>query len=328
MFTDRVVVELIAGKGGNGVIAWRREKYIPKGGPSGGNGAEGGCIFLEADEGLFSLEGYRNSRIIKAQDGGQGGGGCRQGKKGGDLVLKVPVGTLVKEEGSGEVIYDFTRHGERFLICKGGKGGKGNVHFKSSTNRAPYKQTDGTYGYAQEVEFELKLIADVGLVGFPNSGKSTLISQATAIKVKTAAYPFTTLQPNLGFIVGEGGQRVLLADIPGIIEGASKDRGLGLEFLRHIERTHLLVFVVDAAGTEGRDPLKDFRILQKELKAYNPELLKKEHVVVLNKVDLEEAAPFVKAFKKSFKGTCFEISALSGQGVKELCDFLKRKLNK
>lgn len=327
MFTDHVTLELRAGKGGNGIIAWRREKYIPKGGPSGGNGGDGAAIILEADEGLFSLESFRNSKLIKAQDGAQGGGACRAGKRGEDLVLKLPVGTLVKDR-KGKVIYDFTMPKERFVICKGGKGGKGNVHFKTSTNRAPYQATDGTYGEELEVEFELKLIADVGLVGFPNSGKSTFIAEAASVKVKTAPYPFTTLKPNLGYVISEHGERLLLADIPGIIEGASKNKGLGFEFLRHIERTNLLLYILDAAGTDGRDPLEDLRILQKELRSYNKELVKKDFVVALNKVDLPDAQIYMQEFKKKYKGPLFEISAITGHGVSDLVAFLKRKLNK
>lgn len=327
MFTDKVILELKAGKGGNGIIAWRREKYIPKGGPSGGNGGDGGSVILEADEGLFSLESFRNSKMIKAQDGAQGGGACRAGKRGEDLILKLPVGTLVKDK-KGQVIYDFTKDKERFLLCKGGKGGKGNVHFKTSTNRAPYQATDGTYGDEVGVEFELKLIADVGLVGFPNSGKSTFIAEAASVKVKTAPYPFTTLRPNLGYVIGGYGERLLLADIPGIIAGASKNKGLGLEFLRHIERTNLLLFILDASGSDGRDPYEDFKVLQKELKSYNKELLKKEFVVALNKADLLDAHIYIPEFKKKYKGPLFEISALTGQGVSDLLAFLQDKQRK
>ena len=254
MFIDRVTIELAAGKGGNGVVAWRREKYIPKGGPCGGNGGKGGSIILQADTQVFSLDWFRNRRILKAENGQAGGSNNRQGKNGKDLVLKVPCGTLVKDMTTGEILHDFTADKEEFVLCRGGKGGKGNDCFKSPTNQAPNYCTEGTEGGQVKVELELKLIADVGLVGFPNAGKSTLISALADVKVKIAPYPFTTLQPNLGFIQCEDYSRIYIADIPGIIEGAHQNRGLGFEFLRHIERTRLLLFVLDASGIDGRNP--------------------------------------------------------------------------
>lgn len=329
MFTDRVIIELRAGKGGNGIIAWRREKYIPKGGPYGGDGGEGGSIILEADCQLPSLEGYRNQRLLKADNGGQGGPNNRRGKNGRPLVLKVPCGTLLKDSENGDVIHDFTQDKERLIVCVGGKGGKGNTHFKTPTNRAPAIATPGKWGQMRHVELELKLIADVGLVGFPNAGKSTLISQAAHIPVKIAPYPFTTLRPNLGYLSFEDGERILLADIPGIIAGAHRNRGLGLEFLRHIERTHLLLYVIDISGFEGRDPLEDFAILRQEVALYNPQLLEKPSLIALNKIDFESAAEHIHAFHRSFPNeTIVEISALNGQGVEALVTLLKRKLNK
>lgn len=329
MFTDRVALELHAGKGGNGVVAWRHEKFIPKGGPFGGDGGNGGSIILEADDQIYSLEAYRNRRILKAANGGQGGSSNRKGKNGPNLVLKVPCGTLVREIESGEILYDITDPKTRFEICYGGKGGKGNTRFKSPTNRAPNQCTPGRPGQMVEVELELKLIADVGLVGFPNAGKSTFISQTTNVDVKIAPYPFTTLRPNLGYLMDKEGTRILIADIPGIIPGAHKNKGLGLEFLRHIERTSLLLFLLDASDFEGRDPVEDFSVLRREIALYNPELLEKPYAVLLNKVDIEGAPPLVALFRE-MHNSCeiFEISALTGQGIEDVIGFLKRKLIK
>lgn len=320
MFIDRVTLQLVAGTGGNGVVAWRREKYIPKGGPSGGNGGRGGSVILEADTQVYSLEWFRNRRILKAENGGIGGSNNCQGRNGQDLVLKVPCGTLIKDAVSGDILYDFTQDKERWVICKGGKGGRGNDSFKTPTNRAPNTCTPGREGESIEIELELKLIADVGLVGFPNAGKSTLINALTHVRVKIAPYPFTTLQPNLGYIQGEDYTRIFIADIPGIIEGAHQNRGLGSEFLRHIERTKLLIFLLDASGIDGRTPSHDFQVLTDELKAYNPELLERPYLVVLNKIDADEANQHIQEFKHNFPKlkNLFEISALQGTGLKEL----------
>lgn len=321
MFTDRVNLSLQAGKGGNGVVAWRREKYIPKGGPCGGNGGKGGSIFLEADSQIYSLEAYRNQFNLKADNGRPGGANRCQGKNGKDLILKVPCGTLVKDSISGEVLHDFTEDGEKWLICKGGRGGKGNDTFKSPTNRAPNICTPGAEGETAEIELELKLIADVGLVGYPNAGKSTLISKLADIKVKIAPYPFTTLQPNIGFIECEDYSRIFIADIPGIIEGAHQNRGLGFEFLRHIERTKLLIYVLDASGIDGRKPGDDFKVLRDELAAYNPELLERPFLVALNKMDTEESQDLAPEFIKHYpfaKTTLFPVSATSGEGMDKL----------
>jgi GTP-binding protein len=320
MFTDQVKLELKAGKGGNGVVAWRREKYIPKGGPSGGDGGNGGSIIIEGCTQIYSLEHYRNRNLIKAEDGGQGGSACRQGKKGEDLIVKVPLGTLVKDGKTGEILCDITQEKQRFAICQGGRGGKGNVRFKSPTNRAPQQSTPGTYGKEAYVELELKLIADIGFVGFPNAGKSTLLEAMTAVKVKIAPYPFTTLRPNLGYLFDEFGMRILLADIPGIIKGASKNKGLGLEFLRHIERTHVLVFVLDSTST----PWEDYKVLLNEVKAYNKELLDKPRAIVLNKIDCEEAGEGIKTFRKKCKEeNIFEISAMTGENLDTLISALR-----
>ncbi|MCH9609215.1 MAG: GTPase Obg [Chlamydiales bacterium] len=315
MFTDQVKIQLKAGKGGNGVVAWRREKYIPKGGPCGGNGGKGGSVVIEADVQVPSLDAYRNKRILRADAGGQGGGNNRKGRDGSNLVLKVPPGTLVKDRKSGEILFDLTENQQKIEICRGGRGGLGNTRFKTPTNRAPTKCTPGWQGEEQDIELELKLIADVGFVGFPNAGKSTLLTQLANVNIKTAPYPFTTLKPNLGYYI-EDYKRILFADIPGIIDGAHQNRGLGHEFLRHIERTSLLLFVIDATG---EDPAHDLEILFQEIKAYNPDLLNKPRMVVLNKADLIQKAPIEADL---------EISALTGQGVSELIGFLKRMLNK
>lgn len=330
MFIDRVTISLAAGKGGNGVIAWRREKYIPKGGPCGGNGGKGASLILQADTQIYSLEWYRNRRLIKADDGGAGGANNRQGKNGKDLILKVPCGTLVKDAETGEILHDFTQDQEKWEVCKGGRGGRGNDSFKTPTNRAPNICTMGKEGETAEIELELKLIADVGLVGFPNAGKSTLIAALTKVRVKIAPYPFTTLTPNIGFLETEDYNRIFIADIPGIIEDAHLNKGLGFEFLRHVERTKLLIFLLDSSGIDNRTPTDDYRVLRKELEAYNPEMLDRPHLVVLNKIDAEDSAANIKEFKKTYKfpkGILYEISATEGTGVQALKDAIIEATN-
>lgn len=321
MFVDRVTLDLIAGKGGNGVVAWRREKFIPKGGPSGGNGGRGASVIIQADAQVYSLEWFRNRRILKAENGMPGASNNRQGRNGKDLILKVPCGTLVKDAKTGEILHDFTEDKQEWKICKGGRGGKGNDSFKTPTNRAPNICTEGTEGESAQVELELKLIADVGLVGFPNAGKSTLISVLADVRVKIAAYPFTTLQPNIGFIKREDLSRVFIADIPGIIEGAHRNKGLGFEFLRHIERTKLILFILDASGIDGRNPCDDYKVLRAEIGTYNPEMLERPYLIVLNKIDAEGTAENIKDFRKKFskeRSKMFEISAVRGDGVDAL----------
>lgn len=313
MFVDTVELQLSAGKGGNGIIAWRREKYIPKGGPAGGDGGNGGSIILEADPQIPSLENLRNRRIIKAENGMPGGQNNRTGKNGKDLVLKIPMGTLLKDAVTKEVLCDFTEEGQRWVVCKGGKGGKGNSRFKTSTHQAPFICTEGTLGESSEVELELKLIADIGLVGMPNAGKSTLISKLTYIEVKIAPYPFTTLRPNLGLLQCDDGSRLLIADIPGLIDKASEDKGLGISFLKHVERTSVLIFMLELAPYQERDPFEEFLMLRRELAAYNPKLLEKPFLVVLNKIDQEGAKEIADAFKERFDldpSILFEVSAL------------------
>ena len=323
MFVDSTYLTLSAGNGGNGIVAWRREKYIPKGGPTGGNGGQGGDIVLKADSQTLSLEAYRNKRTIKAVNGSIGGHNLRQGRSGPKLVLKVPCGTLIKDRESGTVLFDLTEDGQEIVLCKGGKGGKGNHHFKSPTQQAPHFCTEGTKGESKDVELELKLIADVGLVGMPNAGKSTLLSRLTYTRVKIGAYPFTTLFPNLGYASAPSKERILIADIPGIIENAHLNKGLGYAFLRHIERTSILLFVIDISGFEERDPLEDFHILKNELLAYKPSTLDKPYLIALNKIDMDGADDKAKKFIDSVdisKDRIYEISASENQGLTHLLE--------
>lgn len=322
MFTDRVIIKFSAGKGGNGVVAWRREKYIPKGGPVGGNGGKGGSIIIRTDVQLPSLESLRNKRIVRAEDGKQGGSSLMRGKNGKDLIVTVPAGTLVKDPKTGRILYDLTENGQEIVLCKGGFGGRGNHCFKSPTNQAPNICTPGKPGQEKEIELELKLIADVGLVGFPNAGKSTFLSAVTSVPVKIGAYPFTTLKPNLAF-VRKGHESLLIADIPGIIEGASRNKGLGLEFLRHIERTRVLLFIVDCSSWEGRKPWEDLAVLQNELHSYDPALLSKPSLVLLNKMDREEAPELAAEFRTHYPDLDpLEIVAADGTGLKEVLERL------
>jgi GTP-binding protein len=327
MFVDTVTLTLAAGKGGNGVVAWRREKYIPKGGPVGGNGGRGGSIIFETDVQIHSLEAFRNARKICAENGHAGGGNLQQGRTGKDLTLKIPPGTIIKDTKTGEILKDFTVSGERWALCKGGQGGKGNHCFKSPTHQAPNICTPGTEGEVKDIELELKLIADVGFIGMPNAGKSTLMSEITHVPVKIAAYPFTTLFPNLGYVQYEDDfSRVLIADIPGIIKGAHQNRGLGIAFLKHIERTSVLVFVIDASGIEERDPWEDFKVLRDELGAYKEEMLDKPFVVALNKADVEESELYIESFQKYYpypKNTLFPISAKNGDGLAQLLEAIR-----
>jgi GTP-binding protein len=284
---------------------------------------------LRADKNVYSLDWYRNRRILKAQNGQPGGKNLCSGKKGEDLLILVPCGTLIKDVVTGDILRDMTDDGDEWIICKGGKGGFGNEKFKTPTNQAPYKCTPGQEGETATVELELKLIADVGLVGFPNAGKSTLLSSLARIRVKTAAYPFTTLQPNLGFIPCKDESRIYIADIPGIIEGAHLNRGLGLEFLRHVERTKLLLFMLDASGIDGRTPLNDYRVLQNEIREYNPELLERPYLVALNKIDADESQALIEEFLAHTKipaKQLFKISAITGEGLDVLVETIIREI--
>lgn len=321
MFIDRSKLRVLAGKGGNGVVAWRREKYVAKGGPAGGDGGKGGSVIFQADEGLYSLDNLRHRRVLKAENGVQGGSALRKGRGGRDCVVKVPCGTLIHDEDTGELLCDLVEHEQTYTVVRGGKGGYGNAHFKSSVNRAPNTCTLGTPGEERFVSLELKLIADIGLVGFPNAGKSTLITKLANVRVKVAPYPFTTLTPNIGVMYTGDGGKVFIADIPGIIEGAHRNKGLGLEFLRHIERTRMLLFVLDASGIDGRDPLSDFEVLRKELSSYDQALFDRPFLVVLNKTDLEWSKEHIDTFRKAYPyppETLLEISAQEGDGLDRL----------
>lgn len=326
MFIDRVKIRLSAGKGGNGVVAWRREKYIPKGGPCGGNGGRGADVIIQADAQLMTLDHFRNRRIIRAENGKEGGINQMQGRSGKQLILHVPCGTLIKDAKTDQVLFDLIEDKQSITLCKGGKGGRGNMTFKTPTHRAPNICTPGKPGEEIEVVLEMKLIAEVGLIGFPNAGKSTLLNTLTRIKVKTAAYPFTTLHPNLGFITFDDYSRCYIADIPGIIEGAHQNRGLGFEFLRHVERTKILVFILDASGIDGRNPFDDWKILCDEISKYNPELLNRPNIVVLNKIDTEEASTHILQFKERYPfdlQNVLEISALQEQGISDLIEKIR-----
>ncbi len=317
-YLDKIILTLSAGRGGNGRVAWIRTRFRPKGGPSGGNGGKGGSIIIQVSKDLLSLDHFRNTRIIKADNGGDGGTCHCQGKKGLDKVIKVPCGTLVKNLETGEIIKDLIQDGEIFEICTGGKGGLGNDYFKTPTNRTPRNATPGKPGDLLKVELELKLIADVGFVGLPNAGKSTLLNALTATEVKIGDYPFTTLKPNLSYLQFDDYSRIFLADIPGIIKDAHVGRGLGLEFLKHIERTKVLIFVIDLAKEHENDPLHDLNLLRRELELHNPTLLEKPFLVALNKADLPESEEHLKQFIKHYpfeKSTFFPISALQKQNL-------------
>lgn len=326
MFIDRVRIKLIGGRGGHGIVAWRREKYIPKGGPTGGNGGKGGSVYIITDPNTHSLEDYRNKRHLFAEDGASGGVEQCTGRDGKDLVIKVPCGTLVKDAETGDVLADLKDPGQKHQICQGGRGGRGNATFATPTNRAPNIRTEGTPGTECSVELELKLIADVGLVGYPNAGKSSLLSRLTDQHPETAAYPFTTLKPHIGMMEFDDFSRIFIADIPGIIDGAHENRGLGHEFLRHIERTEVLVYMLDASGIDNRSPLDDYKVLKNELFEYNPELLQKPTLVALNKCDTEESAEYIKEFKEKvdLEHPLFITSTLTGEGVQPLVEAFRK----
>ena len=331
MFADRAKIYIRSGKGGDGHVSFRRELYVPNGGPDGGDGGRGGDVIFEVDEGLNTLYDYRHRRKFKAEDGEEGGKRRCHGKDGSDIILKVPEGTIIREAESGKVIADMSGENRRQTILKGGRGGAGNQHFATSTMQVPKYAQPGQPAQELEVLLELKVIADVGLVGFPNVGKSTLLSRVTNAQPKIANYHFTTLTPNLGVVDLEGGGGFVIADIPGLIEGASEGVGLGHEFLRHIERTRVLIHMVDAASTEGRDPIEDIYAINKELKAYNEEIAGRPQVIAANKVDVlgEDTEP-IERLKKEFgpQGIrVFPISAVAGQGLKELLYYVKELLD-
>jgi GTP-binding protein len=332
LFVDQVTVTLKAGRGGDGCVSFRREARVPKGGPDGGRGGDGGSIVFYADENISSLAYFRFHPIAKAKNGAPGEGGNRQGKRGADVRLVVPVGTVVREKDGGAVLFDLTAHGQSGVAARGGKGGRGNASYATSTHQTPREWQPGRPGEEKELFLELKLIADVGLVGFPNAGKSTLISRLSAARPLIADYPFTTLSPNLGVVdLGEY-RSFVVADIPGLIEGAHRGQGLGIRFLRHIERTKVLVHVVDVSPYSGRDPLDDHRIIMKELEAFSPEVAARPLVVAANKIDTlgQDRSRLLRLRRMAARQKIpfFAISALKSEGLKPLVATLARELDR
>lgn len=334
MFADRARIFIKSGKGGDGHVSFRRELYVPDGGPDGGNGGKGGDIIFEVDKGLNTLGDFRHNSKYIAKSGEEGGKRRCTGRDGEDLVIKVPEGTVIYDDESRKVIADMSNDNLREVILKGGRGGKGNMNYATSTMQAPQYAQPGQDAQELWVRIELKVIADVGLVGFPNVGKSTLLSRVTNARPKIANYHFTTLNPNLGVVDLDGGRGFVIADIPGLIEGASEGVGLGHEFLRHIERTKVIIHMVDAASTEGRDPVADIKAINEELRAYNPELLKRPQVIAANKIDAiytdDETENPVDVIKKAFEPEgikVYPISAVTGQGLKELLYYVRELLD-
>ena len=332
MFADRAKIFIRSGKGGDGHVSFRRELFVPNGGPDGGDGGKGGDIIFEVDEGLNTLNDYRHKAKYCAQPGEEGGKKLCHGKNGTDLILKVPEGTLIKDAESGKVIADMSGDNKRQIVLKGGRGGKGNMNYATATMQVPKYAQPGQSAKELWVQLELKVIADVGLVGFPNVGKSTFLSRVTNARPKIANYHFTTLNPNLGVVDLDGGKGFVIADIPGLIEGASEGVGLGHEFLRHIERTKVIIHVVDAASTEGRDPVDDIYKINEELKAYNPRMATLPQVIAANKTDViysEDEDP-VERIRAEFEPQgmkVFSISAVSGKGLKELLYYVRELLD-
>ncbi|MCH5265294.1 MAG: GTPase ObgE [Lachnospiraceae bacterium] len=333
MFADRAKIRIRSGRGGDGHVSFRREKYVANGGPDGGDGGRGGDLVLEVDPGLNTLNEFRYKRKYFAGDGEPGGKRRCHGADGDDMVIKVPAGTIVREAQTGQVITDMSYENHREVLLKGGNGGKGNQHYATPTMQVPKYAQPGKPGIELEVILELKVIADAGLVGFPNVGKSTLLSRVTNAQPKIANYHFTTLNPNLGVVDLEGADGFVIADIPGLIEGASEGIGLGHEFLRHIERTRVMIHMVDAASTEGRDPVEDIRIINRELEAYNAEIAARPQVIAANKIDCfygEDRETVLTLLREEFEPEgirVFPISAVTGEGVKELLYYVKQMLD-
>lgn len=346
MFIDRTKIFVASGKGGNGVVSFHREKYINAGGPDGGDGGRGGNIVFTVDEGASTLADFRYKRKFKAENGANGAKNKMTGKSGADTIIKVPQGTLIKDAATGRILADMVTPGERKIIAKGGKGGQGNMHFATSTRQIPNFARAGEDGQELELQLELKLLADVGLAGFPNVGKSTLLSVTTSARPEIANYHFTTVRPNLGVVFNNGERSYVMADIPGLIEGASEGQGLGHEFLRHIERTRLLIHVIDVSGSEGRDPFEDFLLINRELERYNEELSKRPQIIALNKMDEDSAAENAKIFRARFDEwfkereemlsperdngawRIFEICAALAEGTRELALYCGSILDK
>lgn len=321
MFIDEVKIRVKAGDGGNGCVAFRREKYVPRGGPSGGDGGRGGDVYLVSSEHYNTLLHFRFNPEHKAERGRHGEGNNRTGRDGASIELPVPVGTLVYDEETGELLHDFTKPGERFLVARGGRGGRGNARFATPTHQAPTEHEPGFPGEEKRLRLELKLLADVGLVGFPNAGKSTLISRISAARPKIADYPFTTLEPHLGVVEAGEGRSFVVADIPGLIEGAHEGHGLGTRFLRHIERTRLLVHLVDVSEASGRDPVHDYEVILRELASFSPALAAKPMLVVASKIDIAQDPARIEAVARLAEksGLPFlAISSVTGEGIPAL----------
>lgn len=328
MLIDEAKITVKAGDGGHGCIAFRREKFVPKGGPSGGDGGNGGNIYLVATAHENTLLKFRFTHIFRAERGRHGEGSNRHGRNGEDLEIPVAVGTVVYDDGTGEMLHDFTKPKERFLIAQGGRGGHGNAHFASSVNRVPHKAQDGAPGEEKTLRLELKLLADVGLVGYPNVGKSTLISRISAARPKIADYPFTTLEPNLGVVSVDSDKSFVVADIPGLIEGAHRGAGLGIQFLKHIERTRVLLHLIDVSAMSERDPVDEFHAIEAELAEHNPDLPRKPKIVVAAKMDAAVPKKVQKLQRWTKKNDLefVKISSVTGEGLDELKQAVLRKL--
>jgi GTP-binding protein len=326
MFIDEVQIQVKAGDGGNGCLSFRREKFVPKGGPDGGDGGKGGDVYFQTAENLDTLSDFAGKHNWQAQNGQGGSGKNKHGCDGQDLIINVPPGTLIYDCDLGLLLKDLSKVGMKVLVCRGGKGGRGNKSFATATNQAPRQTTTGQEGQQRNIRLELKLLADVGLVGMPNAGKSTLISRCSAARPKIADYPFTTLEPVLGIVELSNFRRFVMADIPGLIEGAHKGAGLGFDFLRHIERTTILAHIIDIMPTNGSEPAENYYTLRQELQQYSKVLAQKEEVIIANKIDLDTDRKIVQDLKKKLHKTIYPISAVTGAGIKELQELLWQKV--
>jgi GTPase len=321
MFVDEARIHIAAGGGGNGCVAFRREKYVPRGGPSGGDGGNGGSVYLESTSHLNTLLKFRFNKEFRARRAGHGEGSNRHGKNSEDMVIQVPVGTVVYDNATSDKLVDFDAEGKRFLVAKGGRGGRGNARFATATNQAPRRADPGSPGEERDLRLELKLLADVGLVGFPNVGKSTLISRLSAARPRIADYPFTTLEPSLGVVAVDEEDSFVMADIPGLIAGAHEGKGLGDRFLKHVERTRLLLHLVDVAEFSGRDPIEDYRIIVKELESFSPVVARKPMLMVASRIDAAGDSNRLFALREFCRGQqcpLYEISSVTGEGLEEL----------
>jgi GTPase len=325
MFVDEAKIHVKAGDGGNGKVSFRREKYVPNGGPDGGDGGKGGDLIFIADANLDTLLDFTGKHNWRAQNGEPGGSKNCSGSNGEDFVIRVPPGTLIYDADFDLLLKDLDEPGMKVCICQGGKGGRGNSHFATSIHQAPRFAEQGVAGQERNLRLELKLIADIGLVGMPNAGKSTLISRCSAARPKIAPYPFTTLEPVLGIVKLTDDRRFVMADLPGLIEGAHEGVGLGFEFLRHIERTRVIVHILDIMPPDGSDPVKNYRQIRKELEKYSKSLAKKPELIVANKIDLDPEGKIVTKLRKRLKHRIYSISAVTGEGIKDLCELLWKK---